>query len=111
MRAIAQFCAIASSLICFHLLPAQAGIPYSSQEALEQPLNVYPNPTHDLLKLKSNSPLDRVTIVNEQGERVMKLQQKALAWNQIDMSRLPAGFYKVRLFTREESRSFTVIKL
>ena len=111
MRAIAQLCAIALSLTSFHLLSAQSTELLGPVSHEEPRLNVYPNPTYDLLTLKSDRPLDLVTIVDEKGERVMKIQRKQLAWKQIDVSELPLGFYKVQLFAGDEHKSFTVVKL
>ncbi len=111
MKAITLFCVIALCLTSFHLLSAQSAAKPETADPDVPNLNVYPNPAYDLLKLQSDKPLDLVTIVDNDGERVKRVQRKQLAWKQIDMSDLPDGFYEVRLFSGEENKSFTVIKL
>ena len=127
MRAIAQYCVIALSLTFPLLLQAQqipetdltaeASILMPSTTELISgdkdliPLNVYPNPISDQIKISSVDPVDWVIIIDEKGKRILRMRGDELRGKQIDSSRLEAGFYTVHLWAGKHKRSFRMIKL
>ncbi len=121
MNAIAKISAIALCLTSIHLLHAQE-IEASVDDALvssyiqeetisEADFNVYPNPANEVLQLHSKEELEMVTVVNEQGVKIMQLRASEFYRNRMDISKLPEGFYKVSLYSKNASKDFTIIKI
>ncbi|NND64151.1 MAG: T9SS type A sorting domain-containing protein [Flavobacteriaceae bacterium] len=72
-------------------------------------LTVYPNPTHGALYLNSNLPLDRLTVYNIYGQRVMELNELKDI-ESIDFSQHAVGIYLLKAEHEEGSATIRVIK-
>ncbi|GGG14850.1 hypothetical protein GCM10011344_14330 [Dokdonia pacifica] len=59
-------------------------------------LEVYPNPTSDILYINSNEPLEKLTIYNSLGQSIKTKDLEGLN-SQIDMSNLDRGIYFISL--------------
>jgi hypothetical protein len=67
--------------------------------ALEQNVNVYPNPTTGIITIENPSMAD-VTVYNIAGSEVAKAEKNA---KQIDLSAFPEGVYFVRFSSQNET--------
>lgn len=80
-----------------------------TKQSIKENIALYPNPTSGILYIKNqyNEPIDRVTVFNTLGQRVLDIQ----AVNTIDISNLTNGLYFVDVTTRNGNmNSFKIIK-
>ncbi len=76
-------------------------------------ITVFPNPFSDILKIKTNAPIDQnitLTIRNLQGQLIYLENTRLLDQLNINLSRLPSGIYHVNILTRNESITKQIIK-
>lgn len=74
----------------------------------EYSFSVFPNPTSDVLNIKSNSGIDSVTItiLSSYGQEILKTNNK-----KINLSRLSSGVYYVKINTsNQQSEIFKILK-
>ncbi|GEN75753.1 T9SS type A sorting domain-containing protein [Chryseobacterium hagamense] len=92
VRCIKDFSALATSDISLTIKPDQ----------------VYPNPTHGILYIKSDSSIEAVRITNASGQKL----EARFSENQINMQGLPKGIYiiEVKLKGKQQRISKKVIK-
>lgn len=62
-----------------------------------QSVSLYPNPTSDILNLKTDSKINNVSVVDMTGRRV----NVKLDVNKVNVSGLPAGTYLINIETKE----------
>ncbi|WNJ17697.1 T9SS type A sorting domain-containing protein [Pontibacter sp. G13] len=67
--------------------------------------NVYPNPTENMLVLKTDQPVVQAEVLDLNGKRVMKVQGQL---TQLNCSHLAAGTYVVRIKTVQGSTAQTL---
>lgn len=77
-------------------------------------LNVSPNPTHGHLKIELQGLPDgetyRYVIVSMAGEIIVQ-DDKAVNPSEADLSACPEGIYLLRLFYRETTKEYKIIRL
>ena len=66
-------------------------------QPIHNKVQLYPNPTQDVLNIKSDKEILNVQIIDMQG----KLVKTVFAINQLDIRALPKGVYVVRVETSE----------
>ena len=76
----------------------------SAEEQSGSAISVYPNPSTGLITIKGNN-LQRVDVINMLGQEVLSVQGKGNEM-QIDLSRLPAGTYMLRV-TMEDGKTYS----
>lgn len=60
-------------------------------------IKIYPNPTSDILYIKSNSKINRVEVFDISGKKIITI----LNDNKIDVKNFPAGSYIINIETKE----------
>jgi len=77
-------------------------------------LNVYPNPTEGQLKIELEDLPDgetfRYVIVSTNGREIIR-EPSAANGAEADLTGCPAGMYILKLFYKEETKEFKIIKL
>jgi hypothetical protein len=71
--------------------------------------SLYPNPTSDILHFNAIDNIEELSIYNLLGQEVLRTQPKKLN-TEIDMSKLPAGMYVVKVQVGDQLGSYRVIK-
>ena len=72
-------------------------------------LSVYPIPAKDILNVEYKSTLNAVKIYNFIGQEVYN-ENTSSSTLQLDLSRLTAGAYIVKLITEEGEHNFRILK-
>lgn len=75
----------------------QEGMAVEDEQPIHNKVQLYPNPTQDVLNIKSDKEILNVQIIDMQG----KLVKTVFSTNQLDIRALPAGVYVVRVETSE----------
>lgn len=74
--------------------------PVGISEQAPEELLVYPNPvTNGLLNIPTETPFDRIQVINSWGQVVLRPEPRN---QQIDVSHLPAGIYRLRMWQAED---------
>lgn len=77
-------------------------------------LNVYPNPSQDVLNISMDdaSTVNSIALINQLGQSVISLDKETLNndSNTLNVSALPAGFYTLSIFTSNGVITEKVIK-
>ena len=80
----------------------------------EMALNVYPNPTHGQLKIELEGLPEgesfRFLILSSSGEQVLNVETTENPAD-ADLSECPAGIYLLKLFYKETTKEFKIIRL
>ncbi|MEL6253753.1 MAG: lamin tail domain-containing protein [Bacteroidota bacterium] len=63
-------------------------------------IKMYPNPAQTLIRLDASLQMEKISVINLVGQTMLQLEDKAFD-KQLDISRLPAGIYSVRVETAE----------
>ena len=72
-------------------------------------LRIYPNPTSGLIYFTSQDPIEYIQVLNLSGKQMTQKKIKA-THGTIDLSLLPKGFYFIRLFTIDKSKTVRLLK-
>jgi len=87
-------------------LPDGLGV---NEVALNNAVNVYPNPVKDILNISSKELINNVQVFNVSGQQI--LTEKAMnAITKIDLSSLSSGVYFVKTSSANASKTIKVIK-
>lgn len=85
------------------------GSPIISNDAIKpvnkQTINIFPNPTNNVLYIKSNQPIESIFLYDITGKNIIKKQTKN-NFNQLDISNLRNGIYVLHLV--DENHKITV---
>ena len=84
------------------------GTALSVEEKEIELFSIYPNPTNDVLNIKSNLKIKQIQILNLLGQNVLSLGEENLKSSTIDVSEFKSGIYimKVKSDTKEQSVRF-----
>ncbi|RQH19409.1 T9SS C-terminal target domain-containing protein [Okeania hirsuta] len=63
-------------------------------------IKMYPNPAQTQIRLDASLQMEKISVINLVGQTMLQLEEKAFD-KQLDISRLPAGIYSVRVETAE----------
>ena len=69
---------------------------------------IYPNPTSNILNIKTNSIEYSYNLYNIQGQEILKAKHQTA--RTIDISKLPSGIYMLKLSIDDKFESFKIIK-
>jgi len=72
-------------------------------------VSIYPNPTHDLLYINTETFMDEVQVFDLSGRLVISKQPKQSGIIQLDASNLESGFYLIRI-NGNQHQEFKLIK-
>ena len=101
----------ARSINCFIIDPhSDINSELLSNETIESPetlVSVYPNPTADLLNIKTSESISSIIVFDINGRQVNNLKYDG---NSINMSTLENGIYFVAIKTTNSISNFTIIK-
>jgi Leucine-rich repeat (LRR) protein len=70
-----------------------------------QNINIYPNPTTNLIKIKSNAIINKIELYDLMGKEVLSTKQT----NQIDVSHLPSGIYLLKASIKNKNQIVKII--
>jgi len=76
----------------------------STSEATIESLQVFPNPTYDIIYIRSLDKIDRVEVYNLLGKQVLATAKT----DQVDLGMLAKGMYLVKIYSQEK---FSVKKI
>jgi hypothetical protein len=68
-------------------------------DEIPESFNLYPNPADDIIKLKSDIPLDKVTVVNMAGQIVFGAKENLQVPLEINTAGFPEGIYFIKAVT------------
>ena len=72
--------------------------------------SVYPNPTANVLNIKSTQEIDNVTVFNLLGQNVASFSKNEITNSSIDMSELSKGLYLVKITSGDKTQTLRVTK-
>ncbi|QXP77732.1 MULTISPECIES: T9SS type A sorting domain-containing protein [Winogradskyella] len=72
--------------------------------------SVYPNPTSDILNIKSTQDVDSVTVYNLLGQNVASFTKNEITNSSINLSELSEGLYLVRVTSGDKTETLRVTK-
>jgi hypothetical protein len=87
-----------------------ANDPLGVDEEIAKSFKVFPNPVKDILFIEGNSNIDEIQIINQLGQAVMKVNLDSMFNNQINLSKLNAGIYFVKVKSASKAEILQVIK-
>ena len=83
-----------------------------SGESMEEPFTIYPNPAHDVLLIKSSSPLFAgsctISLFDPYGRRLVHIPLES-GDETIDLPILPPGMYVVAIFDGRDTWTRTIV--
>lgn len=104
----------AASSALRNVVPTDSTTAVFSDTFAEMALNVYPNPTHGQLKIELDGLPEgesfRFLILSSGGEQVMNVETTENPAD-ADLSECPAGIYLLKLFYKETTKNFKIIRL
>lgn len=71
---------------------------------------VYPNPTSDVLNIKSSKAIDNINVFNLLGQSVAKFSKNDIIDSSIDLSNLSKGLYLVKITSGDTTQTLRVTK-
>jgi hypothetical protein len=75
---------------------------------------VFPNPVTNILYLAGNEPLqriDKIDIISLEGRLLLQQNQRNNITPQVDLSKLPQGFYLCKVTSETSSQTIKILKL
>ncbi|RSK38281.1 T9SS type A sorting domain-containing protein [Mangrovimonas spongiae] len=75
----------------------------------EQLFTYYPNPVNDMLSIKAQSNISKVSVYNMLGQEIIRITPNTVT-NEVNMSELQAGAYFVKVIVGEITKTLRVIK-
>ncbi len=70
----------------------------------DKSLNIYPNPAHDFVMIRSDVPVDRLVLLDVMGRVVLDIPVKKLSETKLLLPELPAGLFLLEVFTQSNCR-------
>jgi hypothetical protein len=75
---------------------------------IAQPFKVYPNPTSDILNIKTSLEIDNVSVFNLLGQRVANFTKNNISNDSINISELSQGLYLVIISAGDRTQTFKI---
>lgn len=72
--------------------------------------SVYPNPTSDVLVVKSDEKINSLSLYSTNGQRIKNFENTDGNESRIDISDLPANMYLIKIETKSGQKTLKVIK-
>jgi hypothetical protein len=74
-------------------------------------LNIYPNPSKNILNIKSNNLLERITLIDINGKVIMEIKAKDIEiQHYISVAALENGLYFINAYSNNGSVTMKLIK-
>lgn len=73
-------------------------------------MNIYPNPTSDILNIKTASEIDSIEIYDLLGKRVKTFTESNINNNTIDISQLSKGMYLAKISSDGKTSTYRIVK-
>ncbi len=73
-------------------------------------VKVYPNPTNDILNLTTVDEIQKVTVFNLMGQKVLQVNKETELVESINMNALNSGIYLVKIETENAEQTLRVVK-
>ena len=80
------------------------------ENILNNTFSIYPNPTSNVLNIKSSQDIDNVIIYNLLGQNVASFTKNEITDSSIDMSELSKGLYLVKITSGDKTQTLRVTK-
>ena len=95
--------------ILYPAIPNCTGVLSVNELELASIIQLYPNPTNELLNIKSKQPIDQVTIYDLNGRLVLKTNFNIPAndIHKINVNKLSSGFYLTKIEIKGQSQTVT----
>ncbi|MEN3324637.1 T9SS type A sorting domain-containing protein [Mariniflexile soesokkakense] len=72
--------------------------------------SVSPNPFKDIVTIETNTSIDGISVINQLGQQVLKLNKSNIFNNKVDLSSLTKGFYFMNVKAENKTQSIKIIK-
>ncbi|GAL72884.1 T9SS type A sorting domain-containing protein [Jejuia pallidilutea] len=82
----------------------------STQDNTLEITKAFPNPVKDKLTIKTNETIEKVTVTNQLGQRVLIIKKNDIFDNTINLSSLNKGLYMVRVEANNKSSVLKISK-
>jgi hypothetical protein len=86
------------------------GAALSVEENELRKFSVYPNPTSDILNIKSINEIDNISVFNLLGQEVAKFETNEIIDSSINISDLESGLYLVKISAGDKTETLRVTK-
>ena len=86
------------------------GAALSVEENTLETFSVYPNPTSDILNIKTIKDIDNVTVFNLLGQSVASFKKNDIIDSSINLSELSKGLYLVKISSGDTTQTIRVTK-
>jgi len=104
-----QFKIVGDGTICFDNYYFYKTDAAAVNDIEELKLSVYPNPTSDLVNIKSQSNIETLQVYSLSGKRLIEMSPNTTDV-QMDISSLSSGAYLINVTTDESARTIKIIK-
>lgn len=71
---------------------------------------VFPNPVQDILNIKTNDIIEKITVTNQLGQRVLIIEKDNIINNSVNLSNLAKGLYLVKVEANNKASVIKIIK-
>lgn len=100
---------------CFGVTPGTVwsfttGAALSVEDNQFETLSVYPNPTSNVLYIKTTKDIENITVFNLLGQNVATFSNRQISNDSIDLSDLYQGLYLVKISAEGTTQTIRVIK-
>lgn len=95
---------------CFNLDGTLRELPLSVSGFLKSEISVFPNPTENILTIKSDIEIAKLNIYNSVGRLIYENLNFKNENNQVDMSNFQSGIYFLKVTSGDFSQTLKVIK-
>jgi hypothetical protein len=82
----------------FEKVPAIVYISTSTLQAADAPLNIFPNPTNEVVSIETDLKIMHIDVLNIEGKRYKKKLNNV---NEINISEMPSGVYILEFHTEK----------
>ncbi|UAB75974.1 T9SS type A sorting domain-containing protein [Mesoflavibacter sp. SCSIO 43206] len=82
----------------------------STDEFNIKPFSIYPNPTSDFIKIKTELTINSVEVFNQLGQKVLSLNNDQIIDNSINVKEFNNGIYFMTITAEERKETFKFIK-
>ena len=82
----------------------------SIEDNIIEAFSVYPNPTTDVLNIKSTQDIDNVTVFNLLGQSVASFSKNEITNSSVNLSDLSEGLYLVKITSGDKTQTLRVTK-
>ncbi len=74
-------------------------------------INIYPNPSNGIVNISNSENLQKLEILNPQGQQLIRMNNITAGVIQVDLSSLAAGIYWVKVANKFGAKTYQIVKL